>query len=250
LEEEEEEEEEEGGLYLTIIVDCCVTGNDVWPVACLCEDTMNPLIGSNLLAQHGYRAVRQANSIESVDADPRLHCRMGGLARERDAPFDIGNHVDCGHTRDPLGQQILGSRVNHQTGRRALVSTILDEVQLTAAALLGRRSQQTHPPRAARLLERGRDTEKAGQAGTGNEIVAARVADSRESIVLGVEDDQAAPGAELGGECRLDAVGVGGDVEAEGLEEGYKVVVSLVLFVRELRLRMDLSSKVNAHAMF
>jgi len=109
--------------------------------------------------------------------------------------------------------------VDHQAGGGAGVGARGDELELAAAAFLGGGAEQADAARPARVgLEGGGGAEEGGQRGRGDQVVPAGVADAREGVVLGVEDDQVAAGAEVGGEGGREPVGVGGDGEAEGLE--------------------------------
>lgn len=74
----------------------------------------------------------------------------------------------------------------------------------------------------------------------------AGVADAGQRIVLGVEDDEASAGAEVGGEGGVDAVGLGGDDDAQvgkgrGGEERGEDGVGVVLVVGQLRVGVDLT---------
>ena len=107
--------------------------------------------------------------------------------------LDVGQHRHGRHTRDALRQQVASPRVSHQACRDILVGASVDEKQLAAAALLGGRAQQAHPSWAARLLESSHGAQEACKGATGNQVVAAGVADAWQRVVLGVEDDEAAP---------------------------------------------------------
>lgn len=134
----------------------------------------------------------------------------------------------------------------HEAGRGAVVRPRADEVQLPAAALLRGRAQQPHPAGLTGRLERVDEADEGGQAGGRDQVVPAGVADAGQRIVLGVEDDEAPTGAEVGGEGGVDAVGLGGDDDAQvgkgrGGEERGEDGVGVVLVVGQLRVGVDLT---------
>lgn len=140
---------------------------------------------------------------------------MRRFALEAHLPLDIGKHLDRRNSRHIIVEEILWPRVRHEARRRIVVRPRTDEVQLAAAALLGGGAQETHAAGLARGLKRVDGAEEGGEAGGCDEIVAAGVTYAGEGVVLGVEDDEAAAGAEVSGECSLNAVcaGRGGDAK-------------------------------------
>lgn len=69
------------------------------------------------------------------------------------------------------------------------------------------------------------------------------MADARKRIVLGVEDNQPATGAVVGGEARLDPISMRYHLKAQLLQERDKSLMGFVLLVCELRIRVNLDTR-------
>lgn len=202
---------------------------------------MNSLMRTNLLAQHGDCIVGQADGVEGIQSIPGLHGGVGRLASEEDAPFDIGEHLYRGHTGDAAREEVLGPGMRHETGGGVAVGTAGDEMKLATAALLGGRAQQADPARDGGLPQCLCSAEKGGEAGGCNQVVSTGMANARQSVVLGIEDDETAARAILGGEGSLEAIGVRCDVETKRLEQGDEIGVSFVFLVGKLGLTVNLN---------
>jgi len=126
-------------------------------------------------------------------------------------------------------------------------------VQLAAAALLGRGAKETDA--GCRCVARpggvegGDEAQEAGEGGGRDEVVPTGVADARQRVVLGVEDDEAsvvtAGRDEVGGKGRVEAIGARRDGDAEGGkgrggEQAGEGLVGVVLVVGELWVGVDL----------
>lgn len=208
---------------------------------------------TNLLAQHGNGIVRQADGVEGVDTVPGLYGGVGGAPLEAHAPLDVGEHLDGGDALDAVLEQVLRPRVRHEACRGAGVGPAPDEVQLAAAALLGRGAKETDA--GCRCVARpggvegGDEAQEAGEGGGRDEVVPTGVADARQRVVLGVEDDEAsvvtAGRDEVGGKGRVEAIGARRDGDAEGGkgrggEQAGEGLVGVVLVVGELWVGVDL----------
>lgn len=201
---------------------------------------MHTLNRSNLLTKSRHSHVSNTQRIQRILPTPRLHSRMCRLTTEEHPPLDIRQHLHRRNTLTLPLQQILRPGVRHQTRRRILIHPSLNQRQLPTTALFRRRSQQPDSSWPPGLLQRIRDTQEASEAGAGDEVVAARVADAGEGVIFGVEDDETAAGAVVGGEGGFDAADAGGDLEVELGEEGDEGVVGFKFLVSELGVFVDL----------
>lgn len=105
------------------------------------------------------------------------------------------------------------ARMHHQTRITTLIGSSIKQLKLTTTTLLSRRTQQPHPTRETRLLQRSRSTEESRERSSGNEVMSAGMSDAGKRIILGVVDDETAAGSVLGAESRIKSIGLGCDLE-------------------------------------
>ena len=133
-----------------------------------------------------------------------------------------------------------GDRVDHQAGVDILVGTILEEADFPAAGFFGGGAEEADGVVRVRglVFEGLAGGDEGGDGARRDEVVAAGVPDVRESVVFGVEDNVAAPGAVGVGYFQGGFEAVGGALDVvgwvgalEGFEELADVVVGLVFCV-------------------
>ena len=130
-----------------------------------------------------------------------------------------------------------GVGVDHHRGVDIVEEAALDEADLAAAALLGRRAQQRQLE--AQLIGQRRQRQRSTQAGGADDVVAAGMADAGQRVVLGADGDVQRARAELaddrGGHVAVATLGL----EAGRLERVGQPGGSLLLLVAELGVLVD-----------
>lgn len=101
------------------------------------------------------------------------------------------------------------------------------------------------PSRDTKVPEGEGEGEKSSQAARGDQVVAARVTDIGQRIVLSVEVDQATSRATACLKGSLDPMSMTSDGEALSFKEITDRVMSLVLFEAEFRVAPDLRRDVS-----
>lgn len=148
--------------------------------------------------------------------------------RERDRELGhgqggtIGSAGDCGIRPD-----LAGTRMAHEASINIFKGISFDENVFASTTFLSRRPQESNTARYAACLEGRYNTEKTSEGRSGDQIVSAGVSDPRKRIVLCIESDNSAATSILSGERCLDSVCVRSDLEAERLQKGNQVVVSV-----------------------
>lgn len=149
--------------------------------------------------------------------------------------------------------------MGHQAAVEALVGAGFDKLDLAAAALFSRSSKKAvmsasvlrvfgrldlHDPALDTTVLQGLlDTNGSRHAGSGNEVVAASMANAGEGVVFRVEGHGAALAVgELGLEGGAEVVGAAGHGETLFLEEVGEDLVSVDLLVAEFRVLPDLEA--------
>jgi hypothetical protein len=140
--------------------------------------------------------------------------------------------------------------VHHQRGVDAVEGALSRHQLLAAAVLLGGGAQQAHPTR--QVVRHRRQGQPGADARGCDQVVPAGVAHLRQGVVLRQQGHAgAAVGAELRGECRLEAMGPGFDPEARLAECRHEQRCRLVLFEGQLGVRVNGagdSQQLVAHA--
>ena len=93
--------------------------------------------------------------------------------------------------------------MDHQREMLVAEDAGVDQRLLAVAALLGRRPDHAHA-QADLVGDRG-EADRRTERGCGDDVVAARVADLGQRVVLGDDGDVQRPGTEAGCECRLES---------------------------------------------
>ena len=209
--------------------------HDVGLVAALRHDPVDPLGGSDVLAQRGHRGVAEHGGVERVAPLVGSGGGVGG------APVVGGEHLLHGDGVD--ARQLGPGRVDHEGRVDPVEGARSDERDLAAAALLGRRADRAHP--AAGLLGQRRSGQAGAEAGGGDDVVPAGVADPRQGVVLAEHGDERPPAPGAGGEGGVDPVGGALDGQAGRLEDPRQQVVGEALLVVGLGVLVDLVGDVE-----
>jgi hypothetical protein len=183
-----------------------------------------------VLAQGRHGLVAHHHRVEGVDAALGHGGRVGGLPPVADLQL---RHRDAGHAH-----QVDARRVHHQRGVDAVEGALSRHELLAAAVLLGGRAQHPHP--APQLVRHRRQGQPRADARGRDQVVPAGVAHLRQGVVLGQQRHTgAAVGAELRGECRLEAVDTGFDLEARPAERRREQRCRLVLLEGQLGIGVN-----------
>lgn len=132
------------------------------------------------------------------------------------------------------------SGVTHEAGVDIFVCPSLDQVDLTTAVFFCRRANESHTARQIAVGEDFCGAEERSQGRGRNEIVAAGVADVRQSIVLCIVGHDCATITKLSLKGCLQAVGMAGNFVpqvGQGIAEG---IVGVVLLVSKFWVSMNL----------
>ena len=167
----------------------------------------------------------------SAALTPRIRCdrRVRFLAAVVDDRFG---------QRQRAGRGDVGRPGMHHHRRRNVVENPGPQHQLFAATgLFGGRAQQRHPqPQFVRYLcQRQRGAHRRRR----NDVVAARVPDLGQRVVLGAHADDERSAAEVGAERGVQATGARGDLETAFGDERLRLGATAVLSECQLRLGMD-----------
>ena len=215
-----------------------VVGDHVGGLAALRDDAVDALVGADVLAQHGDRVVAGDQRVERVQPVPR---RGGGVCV---APVEVDDQaLDRRHQRPRPAVQGAAQRAGMQHHRRVDLRerARLDQADLPAPALLGGRAE--HDDRAVAFAERRLQAERDGDAGGGDQVVAAGVADARQRVVFADHRDRrpAAAGHRL--ERRLHPVCAAFDGEAARFEESGQRGVCVMLLEPQFRVGVDVEAQ-------
>ncbi len=208
-------------------------GNDVGSGTALLEETVEPGSLLHLLAKHADPVVGEDKSVERVDPLFRV---ARGVRRPTDE-FEM-------HVRDrqrPV--QHLGPRVGMEHHRRVdfLEDAGVDQPDLAAATLLGRRADDEHA--TAQAIERLGQRNPGPGGGGRDQVVAAAVAEPTKRVVFGEEGNRRAGSiparGDEGGGCVSDA-----DLDPKTvlLEQLGQPGDGLPLFVGDLGIGMDIAA--------
>src|SRR5262249_19133396 len=207
--------------------------NDVGGGAAARDDAVDARLGTDLLPQHADVVERLNHRVERVDALPRVGRRVRGLARELEAGAHDAEQI---LVHDPAIEA-----VDHHRGVHVLEDAAPDELDLAAAALLGGRADDLDATLRQPVPDGGERRARAG-AGGGDDVVAARVTDAGQSVVLAENRDrrsftQVERAAERGVHAGQSAL----DLESLLVEELDEPRGSLDFLEAELRVVMDLT---------
>ena len=211
-----------------------VLGNDVGLLAADRDDAVDPRVRAELLAHRVERVEEPDDRVQRVDAPPRPGRRVGGLAEV----LDLGLHEP--ERRPPDLRP--AARVDHHRGVDVAEDAGVQELDLARAAFLRGRPHHRDPAREgeARPGEARRDDGER-RAGAGarrrDDVVAARVADAGERVVLGHHRDRrAVPGSgHLGAKRGRQAAHAALDAASLALEELGQPGGRLLLLEGQLR---------------
>src|SRR6185295_18664030 len=155
-------------------------GDDVGRRAAVGDDAVDPAVRAYLLPHHADRVVGLDDRVQRVDPFPRIGGGVRGLAAELEGAAHDAQQV--------LVQDGAVEPVDHHRAVHVLEHARLDELDLPAAALLG--GGADHLDAALRELgpHRGEGRARAG-AGGGDDVVAARVPDAGQRVVLAQDRD-------------------------------------------------------------
>ena len=145
-----------------------VVGDDVGLVAGLGEHAVDALVGLDVLAQGGHRVVAEHGGVEGVAAPVGEGGGMGLLAEVLDLPGGDGDDVHL--------EQVETRGMDHHRRVDTLEGARLGHEDLAPAAFLGRGTEDEHP--APDLVGQGRGRQPGAEAGGGDDVVAAPVADA------------------------------------------------------------------------
>lgn len=132
--------------------------------------------------------------------------------------------------------------MHHERSIAALVGARGNELELATTTFLSGRAEKAHTAGQARRSQECSNCQEGCEARRCNEIVSARVADARQRVVLGIDDDESTSRADLGGEGRGQRVGRRLDRKGEGLQDRYEGGLREMLFICEFRIGVDLQS--------
>ncbi len=190
------------------------------------EVAVHALARPHVLAHRGHVHVAEHGGVERVAAELG---RGGGVRRE--PVVDHAGLVD----RDGVDAGEVGARgVDHEGGVDTVEGPGGGEVDLAATALLGRRAEHGEAP-AQLLGDRGRG-EPRPEPGRADDVVAARVPDLRQGVVLAQHGHVRAVGVGPGGgrERGVEPVDVALDLQPALVEHRREGVVGVVLGVPDL----------------
>ncbi len=181
-------------------------GDDVRRRPALGDDAVEARLGPHLLAQHAHVVEGLDHGVQRVHALPGIGRGVGGLAGELEAyPGDAEQIL----VQDPAVEA-----VNHHCGVHALEHAGLDQLDLAAATLLGRRADHLDAP-GRELVAHGRERGARARPRGRDDVVAAGVPDGGQRVVLAQDGDGGAvAGFQGGAERRLDAGHAALDLEA------------------------------------
>ena len=211
--------------------------DDVRPVAGIGEDPVHALLGADVLAQGSHVHIAEDGGVERVAA------QMGRRRGVRRLPLVVDLHLGHGEGAEP--EQVTVGRMDHHGRGQPLEEPGLDHEDLAAAALLGRRAQDAHP--SAGLVSERRGGQASTQSSCRDHVVAARVADPRERVVLQQDADIRPVMAGRRHERRLEVGGVAARCESLGLEHLGQQVVGVTLLEAGLGLGPDPVGDVEEH---
>jgi hypothetical protein len=195
------------------------------------DDAVDARRRLHLLPKHADVVERLDDGVERVDAFPRIG---GGVRR-----FATELEPDAHDSEQILMEDPRIPAVTHHRCVDVLEDPGPDELHLAAAALLGRRPDHLDAALRQRIAHGGERGAGTG-AGSGNGVVAARVSDGGQRVVLAHDRDRG-PGARFdgGAEGRLDASDAALDLESLVAEEFGEPADRLDFLVRELRVVVD-----------
>src|SRR5262245_4399407 len=155
---------------------------------------------------------------------------MGGLAEE------LRLDLDDAKARPPHPR--AAPAVHHHRGVHLAEDARLQELDLPGAALLGGRADDLHPPRHGQRAERADERGAGARARGGDHVVAARVPDPRQRVVLAQDRDGRARRRprDRGAEGRGQAAHAPLDARAVLIEEVGEPRVGLLLLETQFRV--------------
>jgi hypothetical protein len=122
------------------------------------------------------------DGLERVDAEIGRARRMRGLAVE-DELHPTARQRSASH-------HVAARRMQHERGVDVVEHAGLGEQDLAAAALLGRRADDQHAP--GKALAAPGEGEAGAERARGDDVVAARMPDTRQRVVLGQDGQRRA----------------------------------------------------------
>ncbi len=201
----------------------------VGSLARLGEDAVDPLVGSDVLAQRGDVVVAEHGRIQGVS--PRLRCRRG----VRGSP--VVGHLELLDGDGAEAREVHPRWVHHERSIDALERPLLGQDDLASATLFAGGTQDDHGP--AQLLGDRRRSDPGTDAGGADDVVAAGVPDAGEGVVLAQHRDPWPTAADDRFERRVHAVRPAGDGDPGAFEHRAQHLVGMVLLESQLGVFVD-----------
>ena len=204
-------------------------GDDVGLVAAIGEHAVDPVALSYVLAQRGDSHVAEHRRVQGV------HPLLGGGGRMCCAAV-VGDEQLLDGDAVHLGQIVVGG-VHHHRSAQTIERTLSGHEHLPSPALLGRRAEHPQPSPGVRG-DRCRGDSRS-QTGCGDDVVPARVTDSRQRVVLAQHGDLGPAVARCGLECGLEAIGRASGVQPVCLEAAAQRLMGVVFAESQLGVFPD-----------
>ena len=182
-----------------------------------------------MLSQGGHVDVAEHGSVEGVDA--LLGC-SGGMCCG--AVVHDPDLLD-GEARDAF--DLRACRMDHQSGGEPLERSLFDEANLATPALLSRCAEDPEP--SAQLAGDDGTGEPGTQAGGGDDVVAAGMADAGQGVVLAQHGNLGPFASDPCLECRRHAVGAADRIESLLFQDVGEDLMGAMLLEAEFGVGMD-----------